>query len=199
MGRNPAETRTPSNRAGSPAPVRLKASPRKAPTDSKARVSPAKVRKSTRPQGISSAPTLNDGGGIRHGNTTRSTFGIRQRLEQNRVDDAEDGGARADAERQRQRRDDGEGCVLPQHAPRVTQVVRDGLDERHTACVAAVGADLFEAAEVDVRAPRGFLAAEPRPLVLHDLRVEVGAQLIVEVGIHLAAAHEGSRTEQRDR
>ena len=51
-------------------------------------------------------------------------FGVGQRLEQHRIDDAEDGRRRADAERQRQHRDEGEAGVPEQHARAVAQVLQ---------------------------------------------------------------------------
>ena len=50
---------------------------------------------------------------------------IRQRLDQHGVDDAEDRRGRADAERQREDRSDGEGWLLPQHARGIPQVHPD--------------------------------------------------------------------------
>ena len=50
---------------------------------------------------------------------------IRQRLEQHAVDDAEDGGDGADAERQRERRNDQEPRLLSEAAASVTEVFED--------------------------------------------------------------------------
>jgi hypothetical protein len=53
----------------------------------------------------------------------------RQRLEQHRVDDAEDGGVGADAERQGKNRDRAIGGLLPQHARAVGHVSPENLQE----------------------------------------------------------------------
>ena len=51
----------------------------------------------------------------------------RQRLEQERVDHAEDGGVRADPERERQDGDDGEAGMLDELAKAVTDVGHHNL------------------------------------------------------------------------
>ena len=129
--------------------------------------------------------------------TTRSTSRIRQRLEQNRVDDAEDGGARADAERQRQHGDDGEGCVLPQHTRRVAQscaTVSTRLTPRASR----------QSARICSRPPNSMCASrlassrlQPDALVLQRLRVEMGAQFLVELGVDRAAPQQRRARNRR--
>ena len=60
----------------------------------------------------------------------------RQRTEQHRVDQAEDGRVRPDAERQRQDRDGGETRPLDQHSDRVAQVSGDRFNPGQSALVA---------------------------------------------------------------
>jgi hypothetical protein len=55
-------------------------------------------------------------------------LGIRQRLEQQLVEEAENGGVRADAERERQHRDEREDRVLAEAPERVTDVLHECLD-----------------------------------------------------------------------
>ena len=54
--------------------------------------------------------------------------GVRQRLEQGLVNEAEDGGVRANPERQRQDGDDGEDGLLPERPKRVADVLHGCLD-----------------------------------------------------------------------
>ena len=49
---------------------------------------------------------------------------VRQRLEQDRVDDAEDGRVRANAERERNDRDGGEARALEEHSDAETNILK---------------------------------------------------------------------------
>src|SRR5262249_8621090 len=93
--------------------------------------------------------------------------------------------------------DECKGGILPQHARRVAKVVSHGLDQRHTARLAAIRADLLEAAELDVGPARRLFVREPGAFVFLDLRVEMRAQFLLQLGIRGLAAQERSRTKQQ--
>ena len=57
-------------------------------------------------------------------------FGKRERLEQDRVDHAEDGGVRADPERESEDRDDGEARFFDELAQGVAKVVQHNAFDR---------------------------------------------------------------------
>ena len=81
---------------------------------------------------------------------------IRERPDQDAVDHAEDGGVRADAQRQRQ--DDGsrERGSPSQAAKRMARIAHERFQERESSLVAIALLDGFHAAELQQRLPAGF-------------------------------------------
>src|SRR5262249_30848176 len=66
----------------------------------------------------------------------------RQRLDEHRIDDAEDRGGRADSEREREYRGERERGAARQRAQRTAHVAADGIDETddvHAAPLAGIG------------------------------------------------------------
>jgi hypothetical protein len=121
---------------------------------------------------------------------------IRQRSQENRVDDAEDGRAGTDAERQREHGVHGERRILPQHAGGVAEIVRDGVHQADAPRVAAVFADLLEAAELEVGAAPGLVPSQAGLLVLPGLRLEMRAQFLVQIRVDGGALQQRSRPKQ---
>ncbi len=113
---------------------------------------------------------------------------IRQRPKQHAVDDAEDRGVGADAERQREHGDDREAGRARQSANRVARVLRElvqPLAAPHVARDFANGRDIAEvAARVATRVARRLAA---RDAVLH-IHLEMRSNLGVQLGVSRAAA-----------
>src|ERR1043166_4443584 len=73
----------------------------------------------------------------------RSRIRKRKRTEENAVHQAEDGGIRADTERERNDGDGGEAFVLQQHAESVADVVQGGCHSQFTWVTAIMGSVRF--------------------------------------------------------
>lgn len=117
----------------------------------------------------------------------------RQWPQQHRVDQAEDGGVGAGAERQR---DDGHGgkAALPaEHAQGVSQILERRLDERQAAAIPIDLFDLIDAAEGAQRRVPGVVSGHPSAPVLVDLHLEVAADLVVEIPLEPAAREQGAQ------
>ena len=104
---------------------------------------------------------------------------IRQRTQQHRVDEAEDRGVCADAERQREHGDHREARALAKRAQGVSCVLERALDQADAARVPALLTALIEAAELTERREARVLGRHAGGEVDLDLTVEVIADFFV--------------------
>ncbi len=72
----------------------------------------------------------------------------------------------------------------------------DGVHQADAPRVAAVFADLLEAAELEVGAAPGLVPSQPGLLVLPGLRLEMRAQFLVQIRVDGAAIQQRSRPKQ---
>ena len=105
--------------------------------------------------------------------------GVRQWLEQNSVDDAEDGGVRADAESEGENRNRGEAEILAHHAERVTRVGDESFEPEAAALLAAIFLDAFYRAELQRRLASRFIGRHSCGDVGGGLLLDVETQLVV--------------------
>ena len=110
---------------------------------------------------------------------------VRQRREQHRVDDAEDGGRAADAEAERQRHDGGVARAPPHLAERVAQVAGEPFDPADAVHVVDLLSHAEHAAEL---APR----RQPGRVGRQALANEAGRQQL-EMGVDLERASSSRR------
>ena len=113
--------------------------------------------------------------------------GVRQWLEQNSVDDAEDGGVRADAESEGENRNRGEAEILAHHAERVTRVGDESFEPEAAALLAAIFLDAFYRAELQRRLASRFIGRHAGSEVRGHLLFEVMAHLLAELPLPIAA------------
>ena len=125
--------------------------------------------------------------------------GIGQRLQDDRVDDAEDGSVGANPERHRD--DDGEHVagLLAQAAHGIADVLSERFDESRQPGVAHVVFDALDAAEQLPRAAPRRLGRGALPHVLGREHIEVELQLGIELALHGAAAKDGADALQPGR
>src|SRR5262249_38537184 len=108
-----------------------------------------------------------------------------QRTQQQRIDDAENRGVRANAQRQRQDRNRREAEILQQHSRAVAQVLPDVFNPPHTTGVTAPLLRLFHSAEsLESRIPRLFRAHSQADILL-NLLIQVAPQFIVQFTLDL--------------
>jgi len=111
---------------------------------------------------------------------------IRQGLEQDAIEDAEHGGVRADAERERQDDDHREREVVADDAAGVTNVLPERVNDRDAELIAIGLPGLRQPAH---RAPRGspsLLRRQPARTRFGLERVQVMGQLYVQVRVEPA-------------
>ena len=113
-----------------------------------------------------------------------------KRRQQRRVEDAEDDGAGAHAQRQHDRAENGQAGIAPQSAQRLPQLPSDRFERGAAANVADTLLDLFRTAEFE----QGFapccarIAACPHLLVFQHL--PVGPNLVIEIALDLSSVRE---------
>ena len=107
----------------------------------------------------------------------------RQRAQQQAVDEAEERGVGADAERKRERDDGGERRALPQPAERVAQVLGDDVHHGQAAVLAVRLAEPVGPAEFQERLAPRLGRGEPAPAELVRQQLEMRRQLFVELAI----------------
>src|SRR5262245_28303757 len=118
----------------------------------------------------------------------------RQRLDQNGSDDGEDGGGRADAERECQHRDKREDGRSPQRTNGVAKVEQRILKERRTELIARALLEALHAAELDVRLPPCLIRRHAGAQVLVRLLLDVKPDFFIETAFERVRAGERSQT-----
>src|SRR5215472_4790038 len=109
---------------------------------------------------------------------------IRQGYEQNSIHQAEDGGVRADAQSQRERSNKRERPVFAQHAQAETQILHEAVGEVDATRVAAFLLGALDGAKLDARPPQRFLAGHAATHQILGVRLDVEAQLRVQLALH---------------
>ena len=125
----------------------------------------------------------------------RSASGYSQRFEKQAVDDAEDGGGGADAEREREDGDGCEGWRFGQHAHAVAQVLHQVAYGSHVPRVADRLFDLLDAAEGAERRGAGLFRRQALRDELFGVRLDVEAQLVVQVVLDASTAEQRAQPE----
>ena len=122
-------------------------------------------------------------------------FGIRQRTQQHAVDDAEDRGGRADADRQRQHGDRREHALPVEHAQPVSQVAQEIVEPGHAALVAQ---GVHRVGEARRRKHRWFTLGAGVAAASTGLRGHLGVepQFLLQVGV--ASPRPDRRHQTRD-
>src|ERR1051326_6588144 len=129
-------------------------------------------------RGAHAAPDYDEALGIRVG----------ERMQQHAVKHAEDRGGDADAERERDERDGGEGLAPPEGAPGVADVLEKGADAGPGGAIAHLFLDLLHTFKVDAGGAAGLAGRQSRGQVPVDYHLEAGAQLFFEIILQPAAA-----------
>jgi hypothetical protein len=110
-------------------------------------------------------------------------IGVGQRLQQDRVHNAEDGRVGTDAETERQHGDRGEGGGAAHHPEGVAQILEEVLEQTASRLVARVLLESLAASEGDERRPPRIGRAHPGVEILPGLHVDVKLDLIIQVGV----------------
>ena len=108
-------------------------------------------------------------------------LGVRKGRDERGVEDREDRGVRADAERERRDRDDREPRAAPEHAEGVAEILPEGFEPRAGARLAHGLLDLRDAPEIDPRLAARLLGAHPGGLVLVGEHLDRRGDLVLEV------------------
>ena len=116
---------------------------------------------------------------------------VRERAEEDAVDDAEDGGGRTDTEGKSEDRDGGEDRRFAKHAKTESEVLEKSFEEWEGAVVADEFFGLLRATEPDQSLAAGFLRGHAGFEVVGDSFVDVGGHLGFEVGVEGVATEEG--------
>ncbi len=119
------------------------------------------------------------------GTDPEQTRGIAEgkRAQHERVDDREDRDVRADPEGKDDDGDEGEAAVAAQGAQGVAEVLHQDIERGQTACGALLLPGLLDAAEADECLAARLLGREAALEILFDREIEMGSELLVEVGI----------------
>ncbi len=108
-------------------------------------------------------------------------IGVRWTLQEDGVDDAEDGGVDADAEREIDDRDRDEGRILPRAPKRITNVAQAHFQQRKRATLARGLLRAFQTAEFQERETAGLADVDAAP----DQVVHVQREMTLELGLEV--------------
>ena len=107
-------------------------------------------------------------------------LGVRQRRQQNSIDQAENRGIRADAQRQRQHRNYGKARRSSQGASAVTQILRPSFQESHAPRVPAFFFGSLHSAKLQASLAQRFRARQAAA----DEILRAGFDVETEFGVH---------------
>jgi hypothetical protein len=119
--------------------------------------------------------------------TSRSGSRYGSGREQHPVDDAEDRRRRADPERERHDRDDGEAWTPDERADCITNVARRRLENRPRLNLADLVLHPFDAAQLHERGTPGVAWIHAGPELLVGQQVGIGANVGVELALDARA------------
>lgn len=125
-------------------------------------------------------------------------LGIGEGLEQNAVDDREDRGVRADAERKQGEDADGEPDIAPQRAKRLSRVPYEVIEQRDAPCVATLVLASLDTAERAHGRPARLVGRHAGSDVFLDLTLDVVTQLVVELLLDLGPSEERAEAHPDD-
>jgi len=120
--------------------------------------------------------------------------GIRQPRDQYGIDRAEDRRARANAEREHERRSQREARAAPERTRRVSNIVRDLLDQPHAAGIPVLLGEPVHSAERDRRSSPCLVdwnTVDARKLVRFHLDVQ--PHLVIDIAIERVAVDERAK------
>jgi hypothetical protein len=115
---------------------------------------------------------------------------IRERTEEDGVDDTENGGVGADAEGEGENGDGGESGIFAEYAEGKADVAGESFEEEAGALFANVFLGFFNGAESDVGAAFGFRAGKAGAFEVVGVAGDVGAEFFVKVGVEIGATKE---------
>ena len=116
---------------------------------------------------------------------------VRERAEQDAVDDGKDGGGGADAEGESENRDDGKRGRFFEKAKSEASVVESGFEEWKRASFAVSLFGLLGAAELDQGLAAGLLRGEAVAKIFLDGEIEVDGHFVGEIVVEAIATEEG--------
>jgi len=117
---------------------------------------------------------------------------VGQRPQKHRVDDAENGGVRADAERERQNDDQGEAWRLANAAQAVPDVLKDGFEPRKLPRLPRLLLRAGHVAEGAASGCAGFGGRHAAFDVFGRHQVEMGLHLVGEIAVEATAKMQGA-------
>ncbi len=117
---------------------------------------------------------------------------VRERPLADRVDEAEDGRVRADADRERQHRDDREARRFAERPQRVAHILRQRLERRERPHVAALLLQIRHVAEPAARGGAGIGRRRAVAAILRLAHRQVKRELVVQIALELPAVNERS-------
>ena len=109
--------------------------------------------------------------------------GERQRPQQDRVHDAEDGSIGANGERQDQDRQRRKSRLPPHRPQRVAQVLRQSIQERQSARLAMRLFRERQSAQTNQRLPASLVGRHPVFHVVVDRVIEMGRELVAQLAL----------------
>ena len=118
--------------------------------------------------------------------------GVGQRSQQDRIHHAEDGGVRADAQRQSQNHDQRKTGESPDAPQTVAQILRDTFKRWEAPGIHGAFLDPGEVADVAARRRAGLIGGQAARDVLLDFKFQVGIDLGAEVAGQAVAVSEGA-------
>src|SRR5579883_513191 len=128
-------------------------------------------------------------------------MGIGQRLEQNGIDDTENGGVGADTQGERQDRDSGKSRTLAERAKGVAEVLEKGIKPGQPAEFPIDFLELCGATEANPRGADGLFMAHATAKIFFCEQIEMAFELAFEFLVHKArrepSANAGGESEDR--
>jgi hypothetical protein len=116
--------------------------------------------------------------------------GIRERPQQQRIDDAEHDAVGSDADGERGDDDRGEAGIAPHQAQREAEILDDGFDDRQGALLLIRLGDLRDASERNQRLAPRLLGRHASAAIVVLVQLKIGVELFAQLAGAIRALHQ---------
>src|SRR6266498_5425895 len=122
---------------------------------------------------------------------------IRQRVQQNAVDDAEDRGVRSDAEREREHGHDGKAGILAQHSCAISNVLPQRFQHRKASLISVSFLYGLNSSQFDHRLLARLFRRHAHAKIVFDVQLKMALDLLIKFPVLALLVEQAANSHHR--
>jgi len=122
---------------------------------------------------------------------------IRQRVQQNAVDDAEDRGVRSDAEREREHGHDGKAGILAQHSCAISNVLPQRFQHRKASLISVSFLCGLNSSQFDHRLAARLFRRHAHAKIIFDVKLKMALDLLIKFPVLALLVEQAANSHHR--